>query len=303
MSNPKQTGTWDQLATDLFGGVDADFLSSFRAPGGANKRLAAWDPFDTTARYFKFLLFNLARNQPAAFFNCHAELGNTELGSPTSVKVAGQLINMDYLLSVEEFLFLKAALPVNKLDSVVEIGAGFGRTCHTLIALLTRLERYTIVDIKDVLNLSRSYLKQVLDDDQFAKIVFIDKDNEGQWSGLKSDLVININSFQEMPEAVIAAYEAGIIANAKYAYIKNPICKYHPSSIGLPVEDIDKSLDVFALGRCKDIVDIFDEDALIEARKNYLRVYSPGLGWKVIAEQPLGAFPYLHNALFGRDTG
>jgi len=47
---------WDSLATNQFAKVDEIFLANFRQPGNVNNRLAAWDPYDKTMRYFKFLI-------------------------------------------------------------------------------------------------------------------------------------------------------------------------------------------------------------------------------------------------------
>lgn len=287
---------WTELASGLFGRIDDTFLATFRAPGGANNRLAAWDALDRTARYFKFLLFNAASAKPDRFFDCYRRVGNVGIGAPTFVTVRGCHINIDYFLAVDEFLFLEEALNLADVRSIVEIGAGFGRTCHVLMALAD-IERYTIIDIPEVLKLSSRYLERVLPAADCRKITFVDAQDSAGWAGTQSDLTINIDSFQEMPAGTIRFYMDRLIGCSKFLYCKNPIAKYHPSSIGLETSSA-KTLDVLSLGLCRSVIDIFDDRELQATRTEYLKNYLPGPGWAVRAERPLDIFPYLHHALF-----
>lgn len=213
-----------------------------------------------------------------------------------SVTVKGCKINIDYLFALEEFMFLDQALDLKEVRSVVEIGAGFGRTCHTLLALSDRIERYTIVDLPEVLELSRRVLAKAVPD-HFHKIAFIDASNIAVWQGLSADLAINIDSFQEMSPATVKGYIDGLVARCRNFYVKNPVGKYEPASIGIVI-DTAKFNDVFSLGLCHDVVDIFNDEALVQARKTYLDAYRPAPSWRLVADQPMGIFPYLQHALF-----
>jgi putative sugar O-methyltransferase len=285
---------WKSLSNKLFANIDDEFIATFRQPGGANSRLATWDPFDKTMRYFKFMLYTEAERQPDRFFEHYRALGKVDIGQPVSMKLRGCDINIDYLFALEEFLFLESF--IDPVKSVVEIGAGFGRTCHTLLTLADRIESYTIVDLPDVLNLSRRVLSEVALD-RFHKVRFVDATDLAAWQNLSADLAINIDSFQEMPPATIDAYMRGLIARSRYFYVKNPVGKYRPESIGIAVEDPAKFKDVFSLGYCRDVIDIFDDMALAKARKEYLQAYCPP-SWQVVAERPMSMFPYLHHALY-----
>lgn len=288
---------WNSLSGSLFANVDDAFIAEFRRPGGANNRLAAWDPFDRTMRYFMFLLFNACKRQPDLFFDHYKALGNTSIGNPVTVRVRGLDINIDHLFSIEEFMFVDRAVEMSEIKTVVEIGAGFGRTCHAFMALAPSIERYMIVDLPNVLELSRRVLQRVLPN-EFSRITFIDATNVSGWKGLESDLAMNIDSFQEMPPATIDAYCDGIIRNAGYVYIKNPIGKYSPESIGITADGRTKFHDVFSLGYCRDIVEIFDDACLAAARKKYLDAYRPAPTWRTVASEPLDMFPYLHHVLY-----
>jgi putative sugar O-methyltransferase len=291
---------WTKITSSLFSTIDDEFIESFRQPGGANSRLAAWDPYDKSMRYYKFLLLNVARSKSVDFFEAFAKLGETGIGAPITVKVNGSNIDIDYLFSVEEFLFLKASINLNSVKKVVEIGAGFGRTCHGLLRLSDTIQEYTIVDLPEVLKLSSAYLKKAIPD-HFDKIKFIKNTDEALIQELQPDLVINIDSFQEMPPSVIDNYMTNLIFKSKFFYSKNPICKYNPENVGLPKLTADQLLDVYSLGYCRNVYDLFDEDVLAIARKEYCIAYLPAKNWKIVANQLVDIFPYLHNSIYIQD--
>jgi hypothetical protein len=249
-------------------------------------------------RFFKFLLYTTAQRQPDRFFSLYRKLGNVGIGGPVSVSLRACEINIDYFLSVEEFLFLESALDLSGIRSIIEIGAGFGRTCHALLKLSDagRLERYTIVDLPEVLELSRRVLAMAVPD-QYQKIEFIDAVG-GNWKGLSADLVINIDSFQEMLPSTIDLYMRELVSGAQFFYVKNPIGKYDPVSIGLSENDPNKMQDVYALGYCRDVVDIFSDVALAEARPRYIEAYRPAPHWRLVADWAMELFPYYHHALY-----
>ncbi len=288
---------WKSLSNSLFAKLDNEFVATFRRAGGPNNRLGAWDPFDKTMRYFKFMLYTAAERQPDRFFELYRALGPVDIGEPVSVTVRSCKINIDYLFALEEFLFLESAFDLRAVRSVVEIGAGFGRTCHTLLALSDRIERYVIVDLAEVLELSRRVLAKAVPD-QMHKIEFIDAVDTGAWHKVSADLAINIDSFQEMPPATIASYMSALISRCGYFYVKNPVAKYDPASIGITVDNSPTFTDVFSLGLCHDIVDVFDDVELAKARKAYLLAYRPTPSWQLVADSPMSMFPYLQHALY-----
>jgi putative sugar O-methyltransferase len=291
----KTSALWRSLTSSLFASVDDAFVDSFREPGRANSRLASWDPFDNTMRYYKFMLFNAAEQQPDVFFDLYRNLGPVDIGNPVSITVRGCKVNIDYLFSVEEFMFVAQHLNIRTLRSVIEIGAGFGRTCHAILALAPSVAQYTIVDLKNVMELSRRVLKKAVPA-HFHKITFIDAEDVKHSHTLTADLAINIDSFQEMPASTIDGYMTGIVDKCKYFYVKNPIGKYRPESIGLKLDEA-RFHDVFSLGYCRDLVDIFDDESLKAARAAYVAAYRPA-GATLIADKSMNLFPYLHHALY-----
>lgn len=301
----KTSKLWDSLVKDQFAKIDELFLSNFREPGNANNRLAAWDPYDKSMRYFKFLFFNQIRTKDSTFFDNYAKIGLTSIGNPVTLPShSGQAINLDHFFSVEEYTFLSANLKFDNIEHVLEIGAGFGRTAQALIKLVENLAEYTIVDIPEVLSLSRRYLEKVLRKDEYAKINFINAASLRQdgYDFNRVDLVINIDSFQEMPEETILYYFDRFIKDAKYFYSKNAIGKYRPESVGLYDVDEKQLLDVFSLGLSTDVIDIFNEDEIERARKKHVVDYLPSQSFRVVAQEPLGIFPYYQNVLYGNGS-
>jgi len=301
---------WKQLSQELFHNIGDDFLRNFREPGKANNRLAAWDPFDGTMRFFKFLLFNQCKAKPDVFFEHYRRLGDTQIGNPVTIRVVRQGlpvdVNLDHFFSIEEFSFLAENIDLAEIGHVIEIGAGFGRTAHALLKLCSTVETYTIIDLPNVLKLSSLYLEAVLDEREFAKLKFVDAmeivDSKALNRGA-ADLVINIDSYQEMKPEVIDFYMNNIASHARFFYSKNAIGKYRPETIGLPSGLEAEPNEIFQLGRSREIIDIFCNSELEVARTRHMDAYRPSALFRVIAEAPLDVFPYYHNTLYARNYG
>lgn len=301
---PDVSRQWQSLNAHEFSCVDKAFLESFRAPGSTDK-FVAWNPLETSTRYFKFLLLNSALRQPPEFFEAYRKLENRELGQPLTVRCAGCDVDADYLAAVEEWDFLRASGALSGVGSVVEIGGGFGRTCHALLTLCPQIERYVIVDLAPMLELSQAYLARVLPN---ARVRFIRHDDRLGLDSLEPDLVINIDSFQEMPPSAISFYMTHVVRRARRFYCKNPVGKYSPSAVGLSDLPSDRLLDVFQLGYCQDLIDIFDDGVLSSAYQESLTAYLPPSVWvdstecayKVAASMPMDLFPFYLHALYVR---
>ncbi|EMN58581.1 putative sugar O-methyltransferase [Leptospira borgpetersenii] len=293
---------WKDLVSK-FQNIDDHFLNSFRMPGNSNNRLAAWDPFDPTMRFFKFLLLNECGRKPDSFFIKYNKLGNVNLGNPVFITVDREKskilseINIDHFFSVEEYEFLEANLPLRVCQNILEIGAGFGRTCQGLIKLSGTVKSYTVVDLPEMLLLSSSYLKKVLSNDEFEKVTFISPENIHLVENI--DLIINIDSFQEMPRQTVKFYMDNLVSNAKYFYSKNPIGKYTPESIGIKLGNPNQIREVLTLGLSTQIIDIFNEKELRLARRQHIEAYQPSKSFVLVNECPMEEiFPYYHNVLY-----
>lgn len=92
---------WNSLNEELFCCTNELDLTDFRSPQKQiNSRLASWAPYDSTQRYYKNILFNLATSMTEKFFYYYQKLGNSNPGASINVKVNKMEINLDYLFSV-----------------------------------------------------------------------------------------------------------------------------------------------------------------------------------------------------------
>ncbi|WP_016759851.1 putative sugar O-methyltransferase [Leptospira weilii] len=247
-------------------------------------------------------MLNECNCKPDSFFIKYNKLGNVNLGNPVFItvdrkesKIVSE-INIDHFFSVEEYEFLEANLPLRICQNILEIGAGFGRTCQGLIKLSDAIQSYTIIDLPEMLSLSSSYLKKVLSNDEFEKVKFISPENIHLVEN--KDLVINIDSFQEMPRQTIEFYMNNLVSNAKYFYSKNPIGKYTPESIGIKLGDPNQIREVLTLGLSTQMIDIFNEKELRLARRQHIEAYKPSKSFVLVNECPMEIFPYYHNVLY-----
>ncbi|KPA14892.1 methyltransferase [Candidatus Magnetomorum sp. HK-1] len=287
---------WKFLDQNLLTNVSTLDLSKFREPGSINNRLATWDPYDrNSCRYYKNILYNLIISMPDKFFYYYKKIGNTNIGNPIFVTVRKIKINFDYTFSVQEILFCEETL--KSINTICEIGAGFGRTCHSIIRNFSNIHRYTIIDLPSCLKLSQRYLKKVLDHGEYKKIKFVENDNASE---IKSaELFINIDSFAEMDARVVKNYLSLINDKGKYFYSRNTVCKYHPSTIGLTNYDKIQLKNAFSTGLCTEIYDIFNEEELNKARINYNMRYCPlDKCWYLVKSKISEPWQYYQHSLF-----
>ncbi len=287
---------WTQIADSLLGeGREID-LATFRRPGAAvNSRLASWDPGHRSHMFFKHMLLNTAAAESDLFFECFDKIGDTSKGEPLTIEARGRRIDLDYLLAAQEAALLRGAGIAVK--SVVEVGAGFGRTCHALLRNLP-LERYTIVDLPETLAISSRYLQTVLTPAELARVRFVPNTDAALVQA--SDLWVNIDSFAEMEPGVVRAYQQLIAAKGAWFYCRNPVCKYTPDMIGaagVSKEAMDAAL---LSGLCREVADIYSETALAPHRKAAEKLYRPADSWKVLVSEPSGPYRYYQHLLFAK---
>ena len=260
-------------------------LDNFRAIGGCNNRLGTWDPITNNSRYYRALIHefyiyldSLYRHsngleiQSDGIIGVLSKVNNQGIGRPVTIRVDRTDISLDYLLAVEEYLFCKEAISQSR--RILEIGPGFGRTCH-LILSLEDIESYTIVDLPEILSISYHYLRQALPARQFAKVKFTEAGRHNEITDL--DLVINIDSMQEMPSNVAEEYLRFIACSAKRFFTKNALGKYSPSCIDIQQQPDSSSEMSHALnmGLVKEIYPLFDSEARTRAVETYHRAFCP----------------------------
>jgi putative sugar O-methyltransferase len=287
---------WEANIDSIFSKIDDDFFKNFRELGNANGKMTAWNANEPTTRWFKFLLFNRVKEKNDDFLSKYKMIGDTSLGNPIFVTYKKVDINLDYLLGIEEFDFIDKNLNFKDIKTIVEIGAGFGRTAHVLLKIIDSINKYVIIDLPELLIISKRYLRSVLSEDLFSKIYFFSNLDENI-KNIKSDLVININSFQEMTTDVIDYYMSNVIKYSNYFFSRNAICKYTPSMVNI---DDSNLLDVLELGYCKETIDIFDDIALDKQINKYIQSYKPFNNWSVVSGES-DLFPYYYNILYKKN--
>ena len=319
MINKKESNLWDIILGDDFHQKHKS-IESFRQIGGFNNRLTSWDAMETSSRYFKSLLYAFAENldnrilQSVIFHQKDNRLGggikyylknirNISLGRPITINYYNNIVDLDYLLSVEEIFFLKSEL--RKSKNILEIGPGYGRLAHSILQNFKNIENYYIIDVDWMSELTRAYLKRVLSSSDFSKIEFISFDNYQKFKKRAEvsnqnlfDISINTNSFEEIEENIVRDYLLFISNNSQYFYSKNAIGKYHPSSVDIKLKDKAHYEAALRMGLCKNVIDIYDSQAIAKQRKVYLKAYCPKNFKLSKDEKCFGQFLYYHSALY-----
>ena len=220
---------WKKITKDNFRTPD---INNFRSNGPNNRLATAYNPKTHGVLFFKTILYNMAQKLTANDRNILKKIKNRDYGHPLSIKYTEDLeIDIDYLQSLNEIKFLDGAL--KKITSVCEIGAGYGRSVHSILFLYPSIEKYFVFDLKPVLELAKSFLVKVLPEELYKKIVFLSVGGDDDvFDKISADLCININSFQEMDFDVIQNYLHWISKHCKYFYSNNTIGKFSPQLCG-----------------------------------------------------------------------
>lgn len=138
-------------ATDIFLAWLRAFLSRRHSAFTARQSM--------TYNFVTFLLWYYASRLGLA-----SELNSLEEpadGNPLSVRIAGRRVSQDLVHSVLEFGSVTDGIGnADKVRTIMELGAGYGRTAHVFMKLLPGV-RYTIVDIPPALYISQRYLSSL----------------------------------------------------------------------------------------------------------------------------------------------
>ncbi|GLU48701.1 putative sugar O-methyltransferase [Nocardiopsis ansamitocini] len=286
-----ETRVTDSAVTDL-----ARFKSS-----AVNFKLALWDPSVNGVRYLKSLIYDLAMRLSPENRERLDRVRNREVGDPITVRCNGQTVCMDYLQAVLELDFIAGRVRMDGLR-VLEIGAGYGRTCHTIMSNHD-IADYTIVDLDNSLALARAYLRSVLDDGQYEKIVFVPVDTvEEALSHTRFDLCLNIDSFAEMDASTVRNYLALVDAHCDHLYVNNPVGKYLDKSLDGHAQGEDVVKLALSTGLLRDVIDIYDSQAVAARSVAFTAAYRPGTGWRCLADDRAVPWSYYWQALYRNET-
>jgi hypothetical protein len=121
------------------------------------------------------------------------KLPEPSLGGPLPVRFHGRLISQDLANTAVELAAIQEAVQ-QAPRSVLEIGAGYGRTAYAVLSLYPGCH-YTIVDIEPALTISRWYLTSLFSE---SRLTFLSPHGMGALAAGSVDLAISISTLSEM---------------------------------------------------------------------------------------------------------
>lgn len=292
---------WERISKEWVTAEASFDLTDFKS-GRPNHKISLWDPGSNGVRYLKTMVHNLAATlQPADWARLH-RTRNRDVGNPHAVRWEGETICLDYLQATLEAAFIERQVDLDGAR-VLEIGAGYGRSCHTLLSNHD-LASYCVVDLPTTMRFSQRYLREVLDDAQFAKIEFVTVDEvEETLAGRGFDLALNIDSFAEMFPETARGYLRLIDRGCAAFYTKNPVGKYLDASLDGRSGDDDELLRAaMETGLLRQVLDVHDSDAVRAAAPGFVEAYRPGAGWECAADGWAAPWSFYWQAVY-RDNG
>lgn len=299
IENNENKDLWELIEEEYSEGFS---IENFRKLGGFNERLGSWGPITNNSRYFKSLQLEFANFLDKRFkeeLNIGlneflSKIKHKDTGEPTNIFFKGSLVNIDYLLSAEEILFLFRQL--NEVQSILEIGPGFGRLAHSILQYFPNIKKYYVVDLDFMLSLQKDYLGKVLSREEFNKIEFLTPQEMHNIPNI--DLTINIDSFQEIKPTVVSDYLDFISQKSNFFFSKNAVCKYHPSSVDISEFNEEQYSTALQMGLCREVVDIYNDESLKIAKENYVKSYCPEEMKMLKSQDCYGQYHYYYSVLY-----
>ena len=297
-NNPSDLSLWDLNIKNSFNNFE---LENFREPKKCNDLLGVWSIKDNSSRYYKALMYEFAlymdnklkKGSKNSIIEILEKISNQNIGNPTTINYRGKEVSLDYILAIEELNFCDEVL--KESETICEIGAGFGRTCHSILSTHD-IKEYIIIDIPEVLNISNLFLKRVLKKEIFKKINFIEANN---YSSIKKiDLVINIDSLQEIPYKTSLDYFNWISEKGKYFFSKNAMGKYDPNDIDIEITKVNEYKAALKMGIMQKKYKLHNTDERIIAVEEYLKLYCPKNFNLIKSQRGFGQYLQHQLALF-----
>lgn len=274
-------------------------IASFKSKQ-INFKIGFWDPEVNGVRYLKALMYNVAAGLGDDTWKKLRRIRNRTVGEPITITYDGEQVCMDYLQAALELEFVDEHVELDGMR-VLEIGAGYGRTCHTMLSNHDLLE-YHIIDLPNSLKLSGEYLRAVLDEEQFAKVRFTSiEDVDERYARTDFDLSLNINSFAEMDAETVDNYLAMIDARSRYFYIRDPVGKYLDSSLDGHSEGRAVVEMALRTGKVRDVIDIHDNSVVESHASAFVDAYRPAPRWSCVADAWARPWSYYWQAMFSRE--
>ena len=162
-------------------------------------------------------------------------LEEPKIGNPPYITVKNRRVTSELISSLDEYSYLDKHINFKEKNSIIEIGAGYGRTAYVFIKKNPHI-KYLICDIPPALYLSKQYLEQCFPEKSACFIPSCTPDVEvrelifqndmifflpSQLSAVgKVDVFLAIDCLHEMSHEVIEFYVAHAKELADYFYFK-----------------------------------------------------------------------------------
>jgi putative sugar O-methyltransferase len=294
--NLQASPQWERIQQNWVTEDSAVDLTTFKSDD-RNYNIALWSPEANGVRYLKTLVYDLAIGLGEADWRRLRNIRGRDVGEPLTVRVDGEPVCLDYLQAVQELGFIERQIGLSRAR-VLEIGAGYGRTCHAMLSNHD-VGEYWIVDLTNTLRLSRAYLREVLDDADYAKLRFVDVwDIDRVLESPRFDLCVNIHSFTEMTPETVQDYLALIDEKCAAFYVKNPVGKFLDRKLDGHFKGQAAVEEALSTGPLRKVLDIFDDKAVAAAVPEYIAAYRPGDGWECVADARGVPWSYFWQALY-----
>ena len=166
-----------------------------------------------------------------------SQLNEPLIGNPPYSIYNGNRISQDIFNSLLEYLSIVSACPMNEVSSIIEIGAGYGRTAFCFLTFHPG-KKYIIVDFPPALYVSQEYLSKVFpkktvmkykpfenfsevsEEFQNADLVFLMPDQINKIPNESAEFFLAIDCLHEMKKERVDFYFDQAQRISKYFYYK-----------------------------------------------------------------------------------
>jgi len=294
---PRASKMWEYINKTHLSREKLQVIENFKS-SSVNYKLSIWNPEVNGIRFLKVLVFYICSTLLPKQWEKLVRIQNREVGNPLSIKYNKEVVCLDYLQAVLEIDFMENYIDFQN-SKIIEIGAGYGRTCHAVLSNYD-ISNFCIIDLKNSLELSKRYLKVVLDETQYNKITFIDIDSFEKVRNQHYDLCINIDSFAEMEENIVRFYFRFIDRQSKYFYVKNPVGKYYDKSLDSHSEGKEVVNMAMETGILKKLINIHDNEEIKEQSLEFVKAYCPSNEWECVGNECAKPWGFYWQAIYKR---
>lgn len=268
-------------------------LPNFKS-SSINYNISLHDPDHQGVMYLRTLIYNLARNLTEDQWNLLDKTEGRDKGYPIAVICKDRSVCLDYLQAVFEVSFMSKYVDLTD-KSVMEVGAGYGRTAHTILSNYD-VKSYTIVDLENLCALSFRYLKEVLAPEQLVKVKWIPI--EHGYPKKDHDIAICIDVFAELDEGEAEYYVRYAQEHCKYFYLKMPVGRY---AVGVKLAtETNPRITKLYLNESYDDINTMDESEILTQIPKFLKKFKPK-GWSCLGDSQAQPFMQYWQAMYSKE--